>query len=189
MTWLETVRGGRVQEPLGQRLDGSAEPGVGQDRRLQAAGQLAPLPQSGPQVGLRLVEELLRPLRGRPQALPGEPDTQRGRDELLLSAVVQVPLDPAALGVRGGDDAGPGLPHLGQLRAEPVLQPGVVQQQAQPGGDRAHHRRVQLHRPVMHDHPDRRVPDRQPPPTRAGSGHTHARGSAAVAARLLNPKG
>ena len=38
---------------------------------------------------------------------------QRLGDQALLDAVVQVPLDPAARLVRGGDDPGPGGGHLG----------------------------------------------------------------------------
>ena len=37
----------------------------------------------------------------------GEPEVHRERDEVLLGAVVEVALDLAALGVAGGDDAGP----------------------------------------------------------------------------------
>ena len=44
--------------------------------------------------------------RVRRQARLRHPERQRQRDQPLLRAVVQVTLDPAALGVTGGDDAG-----------------------------------------------------------------------------------
>ena len=83
----------------GQRAQRRLEPAVGEHGRVDAAGELA-------QLGERLVELLHRARRASACAASGslpalvarQPQLQAQRDEPLLRAVVQVALEPAALG-------------------------------------------------------------------------------------------
>ena len=113
---------------------------------------------------------------------------------MLLGAVVEVALDLAAGGVRGGDDAGPGLLELLGLLAqllERLLQGrvelDVVQGQAYLAGQLGQHRvvvggeLVAAWRPDGHDQPEhaarvgrRRHPHQGPLPPCDHPGHPHA---------------
>ena len=64
--------------------------------------------------------------------LKGEADPEQA----LLGAVVEVALDPSALGVAGFDDAHSRGPHLVELGAQLGLQAGVLQRQARRRADR-----------------------------------------------------
>src|SRR6185437_11713900 len=80
---------------------------LGQQRRVDTAGQRA-------QVLQRRAELRLEVRDGRPDLvrvtgqLGEQAELDGQRDELLLGAVVQVPLDPAAFGVLGPDQPAPG---------------------------------------------------------------------------------
>jgi hypothetical protein len=148
-----------------QRLQRRAQAALRQDRRVDAARELAKVLHRGAEVGGELVQ--LGPqalLPGRHAGLDG-PDLQAQRDELLLDAVVQVPLDAAAGVVGGGHHP---RPRRGQLRAA-LLEggrhavEGALQRPdlAHPAGGHAcpevtagqpaRHRRGAQHRP--HDRP------------------------------------
>ena len=62
----------------------------------------------------------------------GEPDVIGQGQEPLLGAVVEVPLEPAALGIGGLDDASAGGAELAELGEQFGLQPFVLQ--AEPDG-------------------------------------------------------
>ena len=90
---------------LGQRLERGDQAVVGQDRRVDAAGQLSQLLERAGELRLRAPEQLVRlRIAGGQHALAGS-QGERDRDEALLRAVVEVALEPAALGVAGLDDA------------------------------------------------------------------------------------
>ena len=102
----------------GKRPQRRTEAAVGQDRRVDAARDLAQLVQRAghPGDGAVKLRGELGELRRHGRLCPAQ--LQRQRDEPLLGSVVQVPLDPAARLVGGGHDARPGGDHLG-------LRPGV----------------------------------------------------------------
>ena len=74
--------------------------------------------------------------------------------EPLLRPVVQVPLQPATLGVGGGHDPAAGVQHLGQLRPDLGGQPLVLQRQPGRRGDRLQDTRVLPQSRVVHQHGD-----------------------------------
>jgi hypothetical protein len=59
--------------------------------------------------GVGVVDELAGGLRVLPEPLPGHPEVHGDRHEPLLGAVVEVALDPAALGLDGVDRLDPRL--------------------------------------------------------------------------------
>ena len=74
--------------------------------------------------------------------LAREAQVRAQRDQLLLSAVVEIALDPPPLGVRGRDDAGPRGPELLGLAPELVerglqlrVEPDVAQGEADLPGE------------------------------------------------------
>ena len=67
------------------------------------------------QIGLQLRQQPLAAPVAAAQSLPGQAELRGQRHDLLLDAVVQVALDPPALGVLGGDDAVAGRGQLGRL--------------------------------------------------------------------------
>ena len=87
------------------RLQRRAEAAVGEDRGVDAARQLAQLVERARELGLRLDEQAEDVVGAALERALGEPQLQRERDEALLGAVVEVALQPAALGVAGLDDA------------------------------------------------------------------------------------
>jgi hypothetical protein len=115
------------RRPLDQRLDRPGQPGLGEHRGVDAAGQFA-------QLGQRLLRLLAGRLDQRlqlgidpGQAAARHAERQGQRDQPLLRPVVQVALEPAAFGVPGLHDPGPGRPHQLQLRLDLGLQPGMLQ--------------------------------------------------------------
>ncbi len=89
-----------------------------------------------PDVGLHLLEqpgdgrEVVRLVAAVAEQLPGQAEVHGQRGEVLLRAVVDVALDPAALGVGGRHQPGPGRPQL------VVGAPEVVQRRLQRGVQR-----------------------------------------------------
>ena len=72
---------------------------------MDPAGQLAQLLDREPRLLARLGDQR----RGGGRVVDArlrQPERERQGDQPLLGAVVQVTLDPAALGVAGGEDAG-----------------------------------------------------------------------------------
>ncbi len=110
---------------------------------------------------LQLVDRLRR-ARPRLQdpTLGAEPQLRRAqlereRDEALLGAVVDVPLDPAALLVPGGDDSRARLLHLRELRAELGREARVLERQAGGHARRVEEPRVVAQAWVVHERRDR----------------------------------
>jgi hypothetical protein len=104
---------------------------------MDAAGQLAELGQGEPQLAGRFVERRRQlPVDGGRDLRAGDPEGQRQVDQPLLGAVVQVPLDPATLGIAELDDPGPGGADLLELGPDLRLEALVLDRQAGGGGDR-----------------------------------------------------
>src|SRR5215469_16467816 len=91
--------------PAGQRSDCRGQAALGQDGRMQAAGNLAQFVEDVVQPGGYPVQ-LLRYSTGHGRL--GGAHVQGEGHQVLLGAVVQVVFDAAAGGIGGGDDPGPG---------------------------------------------------------------------------------
>ncbi len=107
---------GRHSRPRRLALDRVQQPAVGQDRRVDRVRHAAHILQQRAHLVLRLGQRLLHPRVTAAEALAGQAEPRAERHHLLLDAVVQVPLDPAALGVLSCDHP---LPGRGQLRRKP----------------------------------------------------------------------
>ena len=125
---LEGNRHGAAGGQAGQRR---VEAAVGKHRRVHAPYQVTELDEGGLGLGVRLVDEggrgvnVVGELRLRPAEL------HRQGDEALLRAVVQVTLDPAALGLGRVHDALPADLKLG----DPRLELRVARRGQQPAGE------------------------------------------------------
>ena len=86
-------------------------------------------------LGVRLGEELVDGAVPVSDSAAGELEREPDPEQALLSAVVEVALEPPPLGVPGLDDAGTGSSHLGELGAELRLQARVLEREARGGGD------------------------------------------------------
>ena len=84
-----------------------------------------------------------------------QPQRHRDRDQPLLGAVVQVALDPAALGVGGVDQPRARRLELDQPGPQLGLQALVLQRQARRGAHRAHELGVVLEHRIVHQRGDR----------------------------------
>ena len=163
-------RGGH-QRALGQGLDRSAQPGLGQHRGMDPAGQL-------PQLGQRLPGLLAGRLDQRSQlrvrpggAVAGHPQGQAQGHQPLLRAVMQVAFQPPSLGVPGLDDPRPGGTDLLQLGVYLGLQPGMLQRHAGRGRRQPDQLRLVLEPGVVHQHGAVRVGDRRHGAARIRPGH------------------
>jgi hypothetical protein len=107
---LELDRDGGATGP---RLEGWAESGLGQDGRVDAAGDFPQLIQSGTETVGQERQLPLDVARGPGCHRRDGAGFQRERDDALLNTVVQVTLEPPPGLVRRGDDAGPGRGELG----------------------------------------------------------------------------
>ena len=97
----------------GERADGDREPLHREDLRMEPARELAKLLVRGVQLDERPLEVLLRLRRDRVRSeRRREVDGVRDADEVLLRAVVEVPLEPLPLGVARRDDARARAPDL-----------------------------------------------------------------------------
>ena len=92
--------------PVGGRPQRLGQPGVHEQRRVDAVGQVAQLLDGVLHRVAERVEHLGGRLRVVGEDVLGEPQVHREGHEVLLGAVVEVALDLAALGVAGGHDAG-----------------------------------------------------------------------------------
>ncbi len=107
---------------------------------------------------LGAAEQLLGRVGVLAQLALGQAHGQRERDEPLLGAVVQVALEPAALGGPGLDDPGARGAQLLDPGAQLGLQALVLDREARGGRDRADELRVVAERAVVHDRADARGP-------------------------------
>src|SRR4051794_12767044 len=111
LDWLWQADGGkgddldRYGRARGELVERAGEALMAEDRRVDAAGQLAQLTQGEPELLARVREKALRALGIAVDLRLQRPDLQRERDEALLRAVVEVALEPAALGVLDLDQA------------------------------------------------------------------------------------
>nr|WP_228431103.1 hypothetical protein [Baekduia soli] len=135
---------------LGQRGHRRREATVGQDRRVDPAGQLA-------QLGQRAGEPLAQPVDHRRElrvvahAPAQQAQLQRERHELLLGAVVQVALDAPARPVGGLHDPQARLAQLLQTRPQVGLQALVVDGQRRRRGRGLHELARRVQRGVVDD--------------------------------------
>ena len=90
----------------------SSRPAILEQRRVDAVREVAKFLHRLVDRGAKLVENRPGPLRVRVDELADRSEVRLERDEVLLGAVVEVALDPAPLGVGGGDDARPRRPQL-----------------------------------------------------------------------------
>ena len=79
---------------------------------------------------------------------------QRQGDEALLGAVMQVALEPPALGVAGRDDALPRRPQLGSCPQRPGPQVLVLERDSRRGADRLDEIGVVVERGVVYERGD-----------------------------------
>jgi hypothetical protein len=110
---------------LHQRAQRRCQAAVGQDGRVDPARKLAQLGGRSRQLDDRLVQRRQRDIglpvhQARARDLKHEPEV----DEPLLRAVVQIALDPPALGIRRRDDA---RPRRAQLRLRALALGDVAQ--------------------------------------------------------------
>ena len=91
---------------------------------------------------------------GRVAAGSREPEREGERDEPLLSAVVEVALDPPPLGVGRGDDPGARRPHLGELRAHLGRQTLVLEHEPGRRANGLHERRLVEQRRIVNERGD-----------------------------------
>jgi hypothetical protein len=92
---------------------------VGQQRRVDPAGEVAEVLERGLGVGLHLVEHVAGPAVLPSHEGPGQPHLHREGDELLLRTVVKVALEPAALFVLSANQALARRTELGDQRDVP----------------------------------------------------------------------
>ena len=133
---------------------------VGQQRRVDAVGQLAQLLDGQLHVVGQLAEHLAGPVRVFGHDVAGQAQVDGQRHQVLLGAVVQVAFDPAAFGVPAGDDAGPRFAQLVRLLAQRVqrglqrgVELGVVEGQADLAGQLGQHAVVLLGEGVARGRP------------------------------------
>src|SRR5205807_6524907 len=88
-----------------ERRERRTESALGEDGRVDAARKLTELPERLVELALRGDDEFARGFGIAVEFRDGDPQLQRERDEALLRAVVEVPLEPAAFRVAGLDDA------------------------------------------------------------------------------------
>ena len=144
--------------------------------RVDAARELAQLLERVGELVARGRRELLRLGGVAPDVGAEHPQLERERDEPLLGAVVQVALEPAALGVAGRDDALARRLHLGEpglrLRQEAL----VLEGHRRRGAHRLDHLRVVVERRVVDDrrHLAAVALDRRARPVRRDRRHQHA---------------
>ena len=130
--------------------------------------------------------------------VPGQPQVHHQRDDLLLDAVVDVALDPSALGVRRGHQSGAGPVEFGQPLGELGGQPDVRDGGRRLAGERGQQLAVLQVVPVglgsALDQPDRLRPGGGPRPghrRRAAVLQRHrepGRSGRVAGARLRNPR-
>jgi hypothetical protein len=153
----EAVEDDRHRRPGRERLQRRQQPALGQQCWMQAARELPQLGERGQQI----VDAALNGCRGGRLGRGGhEPQRQRNGDEVLLGAVVEIALDPAASIVGGLDDPGARL-----LELDPRVDVGDRLRDEL--GERAKARlRVRWERPLRRARGER--PHRWPP-TRIGA--------------------
>ena len=97
---------------------------------MDAPGQLAQLREGGVQLSARVAEHR-QELRVRHRGpIPGDLQSQGKRDQSLLGAVVEIPLDTPPLGVGGFHEPGTQVPDLVELRSNLGMQALVLEAQA-----------------------------------------------------------
>ena len=123
-----------------------SQPAVDEQRRVDAVRQLAQLLDGLLDILGQLVQHLSRGRGIVGDDVPGQAQVHRHRHQVLLGAVVQVALHPAALRVAAGDDPGPGPAQLLGLPAQLVegglevgVELGVVEREAHLPGQIGEH--------------------------------------------------
>ena len=114
----------RHRSARGERLERRAQPAVAEQRRVDPARDLAQLLDGELGVLARLGDQERRARGIARQPRLGDAEREGHGDHPLLGAVMEVALDPPALGVGGVDDALPGaaqVVHAGAQRARSPL--------------------------------------------------------------------
>jgi hypothetical protein len=93
----------------GERPDCRLEPAVAQDRRMDAAGEIAQLAQGQTEPRARLRDECASSLGVLTESLLRHPEAHPERHQPRLRAVVEIALDPAQLCVLSVDGSRAGL--------------------------------------------------------------------------------
>ena len=123
----------RQRRGVGEGGQRGAYPGLGQHRGIDPVGEVPQFLQNVSRLAGRPGQGRLgRGVTVRLRGGAGEPDVVGQGQQPLLGAVVQVPLQPAAFGIGGLHDAGPGGAKLLELGEQLGLQPFVLQ--AEPDG-------------------------------------------------------
>jgi hypothetical protein len=146
-------RGGRARVDLhrdvdpdrglrGLRGQGCVEAAAGEDRGVDATSEVAQFRDGQFRVGVCLVDEVANGVRVPVEFGLGSAEAHRDRNEPLLRAVVQVPLDAPALGLGRVHATGAGSLQVLGLVLEPVGPIGPEEGQCQPAvgpADPGHH--------------------------------------------------
>ena len=136
---------------------------------VDAARELAQLLERRRELAARRRHQLLGRGGVAPDVGLDHPQLQRDRDQPLLRAVVQIALEPAALGVAGGHDALAGRLHLGEPSLGLLQQALVLERHRRRRADRLDHLRIVVERGVVDErrHLPAVVLDRRAAPVRA----------------------
>ena len=103
---------------------------------MDPASECAQLVEPGHQLGVRLAQQLLHLVVVLADARARQPQREPDPEQALLRAVVEVALEPPALGVAGRDDTRARGAHLGELRPQLGLQAGVLDREPSGGANR-----------------------------------------------------
>ena len=107
-----------IGESAARPGDGGVEAAVGEHRGVDAAHQLAQLHQGLLGLGMGMVDEVAGALGIGGELGLGAAELHGHRDQALLGAVVEVALDPEALGLGGAHHPGPAVLELGDPDGE-----------------------------------------------------------------------
>ena len=133
---VHTVQLDRDGYTPGERGEGGVESFVGEQGRVDATGEGAQFVERADHFGVGFGEEPVERGASVGEAAADELKGEADPEQALLGAVVEVALEPSALGVAGFDDARSRGPHLVELGAQLGLQAGVLQRQARRRADR-----------------------------------------------------
>ena len=145
----------RKRRAAAEFVERGREPALGEQRRVDAVGQLAQLRERERERFAGLAHERSGRRRLARELCLEQPERHRDRDEPLLGAVVEVALDPPPLGVGRLDQPRARRLQLDQPGAQLGLQALVLEREARGRADRPHELGVVLEHGVVQQHGDR----------------------------------
>ena len=150
------VRGDRHRQrrPCGEGVEPGGQPALGEDRGMDAAGELAQLREPGGELDERVVEQRRR-AGARLRVLAREVEHDRERDEALLGAVVQVALEPPARRVTRRHEPRARRLQLVDPCAQLGGEPLVLERERRRRAGGAHQLAVVVERRIVDDRGDR----------------------------------